>query len=118
MATESELTNFEEDALCLTRAAVGLSEALAGADEAALAEALDANLKVWVAIKTLVEQPGNRLPADIRSNLARLADYTAKVTFDVSPDRRASKIETLINTNLQIAEGLLEGQGRAAAMAN
>ncbi len=112
------LSNTEEDALCLTKAAVGLSQALANADEAALATALDENLKVWTAIKTLVAQKDNRLPEDIRTNLTRLADYTTKVTFDLSADRRAQKIETLINTNLQIAEGLLEGQARAKSLAS
>lgn len=111
------LSNFEEDALCLTQAAVGMSQALAQNDEAALAAALETNLKVWTAIKTLVTQKDNRLPEDIRTNLTRLADYTAKVIFDISADRRAQKIETLINANLQIAEGLLEGQARAAALA-
>ena len=110
------LSNHEEDALCLTQAAVGMSQALAENDEGALVAALDANLKVWTAIKTLVAQKDNHLPEDIRVNLTRLAEYTAKVTFDLSTDRRAQKIETLINTNLQIAEGLLEGQSRAAAL--
>jgi flagellar biosynthesis activator protein FlaF len=110
------LSNFEEDALCLTQAAVGMSQALAEQDEGALITALDTNLKVWTAIKTLVSRKDNRLPEDIRVNLTRLADYTAKVTFDLSADRRAQKIETLINANLQIAEGLLEGQARASAI--
>lgn len=112
------LSNFEEDALALTQAAVGMSQALSGADEVALAAALDDNLQLWTAIKTLVTRDDCRLPDDIRTNLTRLSDYTAKVTFDLSADRRAQKIETLINANLQIAEGLLEGQARASALAS
>lgn len=112
------LSNFEEDALALTQAAVGMSQALSSADEAALAAALEDNLQLWTGIKTLVARVDCRLPEDIRTNLTRLSDYTAKVTFDLSADRRAQKIETLINANLQIAEGLLEGQARASALAS
>ncbi|SBW01300.1 conserved hypothetical protein [uncultured Alphaproteobacteria bacterium] len=111
----TQLSNFEEDALALTQAAVGMSQALEQNDGAALVAALDENLKLWTAIKTLVGKPDCQLPEDIRSNLTRLSDYTAKVTFDLSPERRAQKIEALINTNLQIAEGLLEGHAKATA---
>lgn len=111
----TQLSSFEEDALALTQAAVGLSQALERNDAAALSAALDDNLKLWTAIKTLVGSPECRLPEDVRSNLTRLSDYTAKVTFDLSPERRAQKIEALIHANLQIAEGLLEGHAKASA---
>lgn len=111
----TQLSNLEEDALALTQAAVGMSQALEARDEAALAAALDENLKLWIAIKTVVGKAGCPLPQDVRTNLGRLSDYTAQVTFDLSPERRAQKIEALINTNLQIAEGLLEGHAKATA---
>jgi flagellar biosynthesis regulator FlaF len=114
MTTEkTPLSSFEEDAFALTRSAVALSEALETGDQAALAAALDENLNLWTAIKTLVERDDCNLPQDIRDNLARLGDYTAKVTFDLSKQRRMEKIEVLVNTNLQIAEGLLEGGTKA-----
>ncbi len=110
MTTENaSLSSFEEDAFALTRAAVAMSEALETGDQTALAAALDENLNLWTAIKTLVERADCKLPQDIRTNLARLGDYTAKVTFDLSKQRKLEKIEVLVNTNLQIAEGLLEG---------
>jgi flagellar biosynthesis regulator FlaF len=115
MTTENKpLSSFEEDAFALTRAAVGLSQALEKNDQAALVAALDENLNLWTAIKTLVSRNDCKLPPDIRTNLTRLSDYTAKVTFDLSKQRQAEKIEVLINTNLQIAEGLLEGGAKAA----
>lgn len=113
MTTEhASLSSFEEDAFALTRAAVGLSQALENGDQTALAAALDENLNLWTAIKTLVARDDCKLPQDIRSNLTRLSDYTAKVTFDLSKQRQLEKIEVLINTNLQIAEGLLEGAAK------
>jgi len=110
MTTEkAPMSTFEEDAFALTQAAVALSQALEKNDQAALAAALDENLSLWTAIKTLVTRDDCKLPQDIRTNLTRLSDYTAKVTFDLSKERLSEKVETMINTNLQIAEGLLEG---------
>ncbi|WP_337995996.1 flagellar biosynthesis regulator FlaF [Oleispirillum naphthae] len=110
MTTEkAPMSTFEEDAFALTQAAVALSQALEKNDQTALAAALDENLNLWTAIKTLVARDDCKLPADIRTSLTRLSDYTAKVTFDLSKDRLSEKVEALVNTNLQIAEGLLEG---------
>ncbi|MBN2751530.1 MAG: hypothetical protein JXQ84_02365 [Rhodospirillaceae bacterium] len=110
MTTEEKLAStFEEDAFALTKAAVALSQALESGDQTALAAALDENLNLWTAIKTLVARDDCKLPEDIRSNLTQLSNYTAKVTFDLSKDSLAGKVEAMINTNLQIAEGLLEG---------
>ncbi len=115
MTTENKtLSSFEEDAFALTRAAVDLSQALENGDQTALAAALDENLNLWTAIKTLVARTDCKLPEDIRTNLTRLSEYTAKVTFDLSKQRQTEKIEVLINTNLQIAEGLLEGAAKSA----
>jgi len=106
---------FEEDAFALTRAAVALSQALENKDQAALATALDENLNLWTGIKTLVNREDCTLPQDVRDNLRLLSDYTAKVTFDLSSESQGDKIEALVNTNLQIAEGLLEGGAKAKA---
>jgi len=109
------MTAFEEDAFALTRAAVALSQALEADDQNALVAALDDNLNLWMGIKTLINRDECQLPQDIRDNLRLLSDYTAKVTFDLSKGSNSEKIEALINTNLQIAEGLLEGGAKAAS---
>ena len=66
-----ELTVFEEDALALTQAALEISRAFESKDERCLAGALDRNLKLWVGIRTLVQQADNPLPMPIKDNLIR-----------------------------------------------
>jgi flagellar biosynthesis regulator FlaF len=115
MSEQTPMTTSEEDAFALTRAAVALSQAVENQDQAALTSALDENLSLWTGIKTLVSREDCQLPSDIRENLKRLSDYTAKVTFDLSKESQTDKVEALVNTNLQIAEGLLEGNAKAKA---
>ncbi|MGB0697694.1 MAG: flagellar biosynthesis regulator FlaF [Rhodospirillaceae bacterium] len=103
----------EEDAYQLTEAAVALSRALATDDKILIADALDANLQLWVGIRTLVSKDTHPLPQDVRDNLIRLSHYTAQKTFEIGQAHDAAAIESLINTNLQIAEGLLEGKDKA-----
>ncbi|MBK1666230.1 hypothetical protein CKO38_11720 [Rhodospirillum rubrum] len=101
-----------DDAFALTEAAVALSRALAAADKPALAAALEGNLQLWVGIRTLVSRTDNPLPQEVKDNLIRLSQYTAQKTFELHDGIDEDTVESLINTNLQIAEGLLEGQAK------
>ncbi len=102
------LSRGEEDALALARSAVQIAEARkkGGPD---LTSALDNNLQLWVAIRTLMQRPDSMLPKDIRSNLINLSQYAAQKTFEVANGVTDEILDSLINLNLQIAEGLLEG---------
>lgn len=100
------MSTREQDAFALTEAAVGLDRARGtGAD---LAAALEHNLELWVAIRTLVSRPGNALPATIRHNLVQLSGFVAGTTWRDGITIPDSRLNTLININLQIAEGLLQ----------
>jgi len=101
------LTTRERDAFALTQAAIHLDQARGQA--AALASALEHNLELWVAIRTLVSRPGNELPAAIRHNLVELSSFVAGTTWRDGVTIPDTRLDTLININLQIAEGLLEG---------
>jgi flagellar biosynthesis regulator FlaF len=103
----------EKDAYALTEAAVSLDRARGKAAD--LAAALEHNLELWVAIRTLVTTPGNALPAAIRHNLVQLSGFVAGVTLDDGVEMQESKLNTLININLQIAEGLLQRVHAVAA---
>ena len=48
------------------------------------------------------------MPQDIKDNLILLADFTAQKTFEYNGSMNIKTLDTLINTNLQICEGLLE----------
>jgi flagellar biosynthesis regulator FlaF len=109
----SNIKMLEEDAYALTEAAVAMSQALENKDDSALADALDRNLHLWVAIRTLVSKDENKLPKEVKDNLIQLSHYAAQKTFEMQDGFHADSVESLIHTNLQIAEGLLEGKARA-----
>jgi len=100
------MTTREKDAFALTEAAIGLDRSRS--DSADLAAALEHNLELWVAIRTLVSRPGNALPAAIRHNLVQLSGFVAGTTWRDGITIPDSRLDTLININLQIAEGLLQ----------
>ncbi|MBM3565963.1 MAG: hypothetical protein FJX42_07610 [Alphaproteobacteria bacterium] len=105
-----ELTAIEEQALVLSQAAIGLDQARSGVrDSFKLAMALEANVEVWVAIRAVVDAPNSGVPENIAANLRRLCDFVAGCTFTHGINMTESMINTLININLQISEGLLEG---------
>ncbi len=108
-----DLSAIEAQALVLSQAAIGLDQARSGKrDPHALAMALESNIQVWVAICALVDAPACPLQPNIRENLRRLSDFVASTTFKHGVDIVDSTLNTLININLQISEGLLEGAKR------
>lgn len=111
-ANQDALSLIEEDAAVLAQTALKLSEAKEGGDTTTIAAALDANLKLWIGIRTLVARDDHPMPKEVRENLIRLANYTAKKTLELGETFDDAAIESLINTNLQISEGLLEGRDR------
>ena len=101
----------QEEAFSLLKCALDLSTARDSKSKAELVTALDNNMKLWVYIKTLAASKSNPLPKDAKKNLVKLADYVSLKTIEVgrqtdNPNKRT--IDSMINTNLQISEGLLE----------
>ena len=108
-----DLSAIEEQALILSQAAIGLDQARSGQrDPHALATALEANVEVWVAIRALADAPATALQDNIRENLRRLSVFVASTTFMHGVDIAEPTLNTLININLQISEGLLESAKR------
>lgn len=104
----SDLSIPEQDAFALSQAAILLDQAKG--DSKAVAAALDYNLQLWVSIRTVVARPGNPMPGQIKENLRKLANYVADTTFKHGGSASEQIIDSLININLQISQGLLEGQ--------
>ncbi|OPZ78448.1 MAG: flagellar biosynthesis regulatory protein FlaF [Alphaproteobacteria bacterium ADurb.Bin438] len=106
-----ELSVVEQDAFALIENAVNISRAVADFDYKNLISALDSNLQLWVAIKTLASKNPN-LSSDTKNMLGRLSNYVAKKTFEFGgmseEDAKNTSVDFFINTNLQISEGLLE----------
>lgn len=109
----TDLGAIEAQALILSQAAIGLDQARSGKrDPHELTTALEANVEVWVAIRALVDDPATALLQNIRDNLRRLSVFVASTTFMHGVNITDSTLNTLININLQISEGLLEGAKR------
>ena len=106
----NEMSLLEEDAFALTQAALEISKAQEAGDDKRLAAALDPNLQLRVGIRTLVDREDNPLPAEVKENLSRLSHFVAQKTFEMQGGPNDKTLETLANTNLQIAEGLLENK--------
>ena len=109
------LSAAEQEAMSLTRAAVCLDQARAnGRDKIRLVEALNNNLEIWVLIRTMAESSNCPLPEQLRGNLMQLSSFVAQTTFSQGAAITDSSIDCLININLQLSEGLLEGRNRMA----
>lgn len=106
-------TMAKEEAFSLLKCAVDLSSAREKSDSAALAEALENNMKLWVYIKTIASSKENNLPTETKSNLIKLADYVSTKTLEVGKNISTPNDKTLdsmIMTNLQISEGLMSSR--------
>ena len=111
--TMDTLSAAEQEAMSLTRAAVFLDQARAnGRDKVRLVEALNNNLEIWVMIRTLAESANSPLPEQLRGNLMQLSNFVAQTTFSQGAAISDSSLDCLININLQLSEGLLEGYNR------
>ncbi len=114
--TDAPIDDFsvpEQEAFGLSRAAVMLDQAKQNPDDkTALTSALNHNLELWVAIRAMVGRPESPLPEDAKNNLVKLSNFVADTTFKAAEGISDETIDTLININLQISEGLLEGLGK------
>jgi len=88
----------EAQAYELTRCAIAIDNAYSDAPELTsdLAAALNANLDIWVALRTLVAREDCLLDENTCKNLTRLADFVADRTFSMAESCSEQAIETLI----------------------
>ncbi len=109
-----EMSVSEEGAFQLTQAAVKLDQARTNkdGDPGGVVDALNQNLEVWVAIRSIVMRDDCPLSSETKDNLVKLSKFVAEKTFAGIDTIADSTLESLININLQISEGLLEGQGK------
>lgn len=109
MTSENELSLAEEQAFQLSQAAINLDNARNGDDKAGLANALRQNLEVWIAIRTAVSHDSCTLTKELKDNLVRLSNFVADKAIRGPDQLTDTVIDSMININLQISEGLLEG---------
>ena len=112
MAGAMELGPLEQQAFSLSRVAILLDTVRQGDSKPELAAALEENLELWVAIRTLAESPQTKLAQEIKENLVKLSNFVAETIMKRGVDVSPGTLDTLININLQICEGLLESVRR------
>ena len=108
----------EEEAYSLLKCAVDLSSAREANNSHEMVTALDNNLQLWVYIKTLASAKNSKLPSETKGNLVKLADYVSAKTLELGKnieDIDDKVLDSIINTNLQISEGLISSQNNTAA---
>ena len=107
---DDDLTIIEQQAFSLAQAAIQLDKTRTNeGDNSSLAQALEHNLQVWVEIGVLVKDPESQLTNNVRENILKLRDFIADITMQHGTSISEATLNTLININLQISEGLLEG---------
>ena len=108
---EENLSLPEEQAFQLSRCAMAIDRSRD--DMGKLTTALNDNLQLWVAIRTMAEHEECSLSPEVRKNLTTLGEFVADKVFASSEGISEETVSTLININLQISEGLLEGAAQA-----
>jgi len=78
-------------------------------------DALDWNRRVWSALGEDCSDPGNALPAQLRASIISLAIFVGRHTSKVI--RGQDQIETLIEINRSIMQGLMPAPPAASAAA-
>ena len=98
----------EQEASVLLEKGLALSQAASKGDDMELITALDANLKLWVAIETSLKNAKSFLPDDIKDNLLKLSKFVERMTLSKGIKVSKSDVSCLVNINVQICKGLLE----------
>ncbi len=107
--TQSEdLTPVEESAYSLSEAAVMMDKGRE--DKGLLAVALEKDIETWIAIRLLAGKNDTGIKEETQQNLIQLSKFVADTIMSNGVELSDESLDTLININLQISEGLLEGQ--------
>ena len=101
----------EMDAAAFSQAAYVLDQARQSLDDSELGErALKYNQLLWSIIQADVAGNDNALPEELKANLMSLSIFVDKQTSKGLTSPSDELYDSLININLNIAEGLMEGE--------
>ena len=75
-------------------------------DRSDLNEALTYNRKLWTFFLEAVTSPDNKLPSEIRQNIANLGVFIMNRTMSVTSKPERAALAALININRELAAGL------------
>lgn len=78
-----------------------------GRDVDQLDETLRRNQRLWTVFQVELESPNHPMPPELRVNLLRLVKYVDTTTFSLLARPQKAPLQSLIEINRTIAEGLL-----------
>ena len=100
----------EMDAAAFSQAAYVLDQARQKVGDAEACEkALKYNQLLWSIVQADVAEGNNQLPDELKANLMSLSLFVDKQTSKGLSDPTEELLDSLININLNISEGLMEG---------
>lgn len=100
----------EMDAAAFSQAAYVLDQAKQKMDDADLCErALKYNQLLWSIVQADVAEKNNTLPEEVKANLMSLGIFVDRQTTKALGKPTEDIFDSLINININISEGLLEG---------
>jgi flagellar protein FlaF len=105
---KSSLSPREVEAMAFTKAALMLEEAKNNTDDYdSYASALKFNQLLWTIIQADIVDKENELPPQLKANILSLSIFVDKQTVKALADTKTRHIESLININKNLAEGLM-----------
>nr|WP_321980220.1 flagellar biosynthesis regulator FlaF [uncultured Cohaesibacter sp.] len=97
----------EREAALLIKAAAKLQRTKSeDSTPAQLDEALTFNRKIWVLFVGELMNEDHEMPKELRQNLVNLGIFTFNHTLRIMTDPESATVDSLININRNIAEGL------------
>ena len=105
---KSSMSPREVEAMAFTKAALMLEEAKLNTDDYdSYASALKFNQLLWTIIQADIVDKENELPPQLKANILSLSIFVDKQTVKALADTRTRHINSLININKNLAEGLM-----------
>ena len=113
VATDEDWNFAEEQAFQLSQSALRLDQTRRekNSNPAAFIDALNRNVEIWVALRSIVMREDCTMADEVKQNLTKLSQFVADRTF-ADGELADTTLDALININLQISEGLLEGASK------
>ena len=98
----------EVEAMAFTKAALMMEEAKNNTDDYDnYASALKFNQLLWTIIQADIVDKKNELPPELKANILSLSIFVDKQTVKALADTKTRHIDSLININKNLAEGLM-----------
>ena len=105
---KSSMSPREVEAMAFTKAALMLEEAKNNTDDYDnYASALKFNQLLWTIIQADIVDKKNELPPQLKANILSLSIFVDKQTIKALADTKTRHIDSLININKNLAEGLM-----------